>query len=194
MSSCAEGHDAAEYPLVALGVIPPPVIRDLDPSEFEALGQLMVDVYSHLDGFPTPAEQPRYYEMLAGIGRFTERPATRVLVAVSAGGDVIGGVVYFDDMAQYGSGGTATTVKDASGIRLLGVDPRFRGAGAGRALTRACIQLAREAGHSQVILHTTQAMQVAWGLYLRLGFERSEDLDFLQEGLPVFGFRFRLTT
>jgi ribosomal protein S18 acetylase RimI-like enzyme len=168
-------------------------IRDLRPDEFTALGQLMVDVYSSLDGFPTPAEQPRYYELLANIGRFTEKPDTRVLVAVSDDGELVGGVVYFGDMAHYGSGGIATTVSDASGIRLLAVDPKFRDSGAGRALTNACIQLAREEGHSQVILHTTQAMQLAWRLYEKLGFTRSEDLDFLQEGLPVFGFKLPLS-
>lgn len=35
-------------------------------------------------------------------------------------------------------------------------------------------------------------MRLAWGLYERLGFQRSEDLDFAQQGLPVFGFRCRL--
>ncbi len=62
----------------------------------------------------------------------------------------------------------------------------------GRALTLACLDLAREQGHAQVILHTTEAMRIAWGLYERLGFQRSEDLDFAQQGLPVFGFRHRL--
>ena len=170
----------------------PLTIRDARPEEFERLGRLMVAVYSGLDGFPKPAEQPRYYELLAHIGRFTEKPATRLLVAVSADGALAGGVVYFGDMAEYGSGGAATTVKDASGIRLLGVDPTFRNAGAGKALTNACIALAREQGHSHVILHTTQAMRIAWGLYLRLGFERAEELDFSQQGFPVFGFRLRL--
>lgn len=167
-------------------------IRDIHPAEYEALGQLMVRVYSTLDGFPTPAEQPRYYEMLANIGRLSEKPATHVLVATTADGELVGGIVYFDDMAQYGSGGTATQEKDAAGIRLLGVDPRFRGAGAGKALAQACIRRARERGHAQVILHTTAAMGVAWKMYEQLGFVRSEDLDFLQEQLPVFGFRLKL--
>jgi ribosomal protein S18 acetylase RimI-like enzyme len=160
------------------------VIRDIHPAEHEALGRLMVGVYSRLDGFPTPAEQPRYYELLANIGRFTEKPGTRVLVALTPGGDLAGGIVYF--------GGIATSIADASGIRLLGVDPRHRNAGVGKALANACIRLARESGHAQVILHTTQAMQVAWGLYERLGFVRDGELDFAQEGLPVFGFRLSL--
>lgn len=164
-------------------------IRDLQPNESESLGRLMVDVYSHLEGFPTPIEQPRYYEMLANIGSFAEKPETRVLVAVTPENELVGGVVCFGDMAHYGGGGIASSIRNASGIRLLGVDPRFRGSGAGRALTSACIQLARDAGHAQVILHSTQAMRIAWGLYERMGFVRSEDLDFVQEGFPVYGFR-----
>lgn len=170
----------------------PFAIRDLRPEESEALGRLMVEVYSKLEGFPTPEDQPKYYDLLAHIGRFAERRETRVLVAVMPDGELAGGVVCFGDMAEYGSGGTATGVRNATGIRLLGVHPRFRALGVGRALTQACVDLARERGHDQVILHTTQAMRIAWGLYERMGFARSEDLDFLQQELPVFGFRLPL--
>ena len=167
-------------------------IREIQPDEYETLGRLMVEVYSNLEGFPKPDEQPDYYEALANIGQFTEQDHTQVLIALSADGKLLGGVVYFSDMSMYGSGGTATGVKNASGIRLLGVDPNARGAGVGRALTDACIQQARDRGQAEVVLHTTMAMQVAWALYLKLGFERSPDLDFHQEDLPVFGFRLRL--
>ena len=34
-----------------------------------------------------------------------------------------------------------------------------------------------------------EAMKIAWGMYEKLGFKRSDDLYFLQKGLPVFGFR-----
>ena len=164
-------------------------VRELRKDEFAALGKLMVDVYSNLAGFPGPDKQPGYYDMLRNIGRFSEKKDARVLVAISADDELVGGIVYFGDMAEYGSGGTATTVKNASGIRLLGVSARARGMGAGKALARACIQLAKDKAHSHVVLHTTQPMQVAWSLYEKLGFERSKDLDFVQEGLPVFGFR-----
>jgi ribosomal protein S18 acetylase RimI-like enzyme len=167
-------------------------IRDARPDEFTALGRLLVEAYSGLAGFPTEAAQPQYYELLADIGRFTEKPQARLLAAVAPRGELVGGIVYFGDMAHYGSGGTATSVKNASGIRLLGVSTRYRNLGAGRALTQACIELARKAGRAEVILHTTRAMQVAWRLYESLGFVRSEDLDFSQQGLPVFGFRLRL--
>ncbi|SIT49187.1 N-acetyltransferase GCN5 [Paraburkholderia ribeironis] len=167
-------------------------IRDGKGNELSRLGSLLVKVYAALPGFPTPDEQPGYYEMLANIARFAEKPGARVLVALSELNELAGGVVYFGDMSQYGSGGIATTMQHASGIRLLGVDPAFRTMGVGKALTLACIDLARQSGHSQVILHTTKAMQLAWGMYEKLGFVRAEDLDFSQQGLQVYGFRLAL--
>jgi GNAT superfamily N-acetyltransferase len=167
-------------------------IRDGNADELARLGQLLVNVYAALPGFPKPDEQPGYYDMLAHIARFNEKPGARVLVALSESNELVGGVVYFSDMAQYGSGGTATAVKNASGIRLLGVDPEYRGKGAGKALTLACIELARQNGHAEVVLHTTKAMQSAWVMYERLGFVRSEELDFSQQELAVYGFRLRL--
>ena len=167
-------------------------IRDVLKYEYEALGKLMIDVYSTLDGFPGPDEQSAYYEMLTNIGKLSEQENTRVLVALSEENELIGGVVYISEMSAYGSGGTATLEQNASGIRLLAVDSASRGAGAGKSLTKACIQLAQEKKHSHVILHTTQAMQIAWRLYEKLGFERAADLDFIQQQLPVFGFRLAL--
>ena len=162
-------------------------IRDLGDSERESLGRLMVEVYAGLEDFPGPDDQPQYYAMLANIWQFTARKDARVLVAVTEANEIVGGVVYFGDMTEYSSGGTAQQVRHASGIRLLAVEPRFRGSGTGRALTQACIDLAQAKGHARVVLHTTAAMKVAWGMYERLGFERATDLDFLQEELPVFG-------
>ncbi|HZH43996.1 MAG TPA: GNAT family N-acetyltransferase [Lysobacter sp.] len=170
----------------------PVSIRRIRPEERAPLGRLMVEVYAGLDGFPTPREQPAYYTMLAEIGALDDRDHTEVLVAVDEQGALAGGVVYFSCMGAYGAGGTATQVRAASGIRLLGVDPRFRGAGIGRALTLACIERARAAGHREVVLHTTRAMQAAWSMYERLGFQRSPDLDFMQQALPVYGFRLPL--
>jgi len=168
------------------------IIREIKSEEYQMLGQLMIEIYSKLDGFPKPDEQPKYYEKLANIGSFNLQQKTQVLVALSAENELLGGVVYFSDMVMYGSGGAATKVKNASGIRLLGVSNLARGKGVGKALTQYCIKLANEKNHSQIILHTTQAMQVAWGMYQKLGFERFEDLDFLQQDFPVFGFRLKL--
>lgn len=167
------------------------LVREARPDEFDGLGRLMVAVYAGLEGFPGPGEQPKYYDMLARIGLMAEKPGAKLLVAV-ADGKLLGGVVHFSDMAQYGSGGTATQERDAAGFRLLAVSPEARGLGVGRALVLYCIELARAGGKAQVVIHSTEAMKVAWGMYERMGFRRSPDLDFLQGELPVFGFRLKL--
>ena len=164
-------------------------IRNANPDEFEEVGKLMVEVYSQLDGFPKPSEQPNYYKMLANVGDFTTKPETELLVAISSQGKIAGAVVYFGDMKYYGSGGTATQEKNAGGFRLLAVDPSTRGRGIGQLLVNECINKAKNKKLSQVIIHTTMAMQTAWKMYERLGFRRSEDLDFMQGELAVFGFR-----
>jgi GNAT superfamily N-acetyltransferase len=168
-------------------------IRNATPAEHEEIGQLMVRVYSQLEGFPKEAEQPAYYKMLANIGDFTGDPGAELLVAVSEEGNIAGAVVFFSDMRYYGSGGTATQEQNAAGFRLLAVDAAARGRGVGKLLTQACIQKASDKKLSQVIIHTTKAMLPAWKMYERLGFKRSEDLDFLQGELPVFGFRLPLS-
>lgn len=167
-------------------------VRNAFPEEFDEIGRKLVVVYSQLDGFPKETEQPEYYKMLANIGELTKRPETELLVAVKASGEIAGSVVYFSDMQYYGSGGTATLETNASGFRLLGVDPAFRGKGVGNLLTLECLRRAKEKQNFQVIIHTTKAMQTAWKMYERIGFRRSEDLDFMQGELPVFGFRYKL--
>lgn len=164
-------------------------IRNAKPKEFEEIGKLMVQVYSQLDGFPKEPEQPNYYKMLSNIGELTKKPETELLAAVSSDNRIAGAVVYFSDMKYYGSGGTATKEENASGFRLLAVDTLVRGHGIGKLLTNECIRKAKDKKLSQVVIHTTKAMQTAWKMYESLGFKRSEDLDFMQEELPVFGFR-----
>ncbi|MEP7376394.1 MAG: GNAT family N-acetyltransferase [Chitinophagaceae bacterium] len=167
-------------------------VRNAIPAEFEKIGKLLVQVYSQLDGFPKESEQPGYYKMLANIGELTTKPGTELLIAVSSSGDIAGAVVYFTDMKYYGSGGIATNEKNASGFRLLAVDPRYRGQGIGKVLTNTCIQEAKDKKVRQMIIHSTTAMQTAWKMYEAIGFKRSEDLDFMQGELPVYGFRLSL--
>jgi ribosomal protein S18 acetylase RimI-like enzyme len=167
-------------------------IRDARADEFQAIGQLLISVYAKLEGFPSEIEQPDYYRMLLNVGELLQKPETALIVAVDSKEQLQGAVVYFGDMQYYGSGGTATLEKNAAGFRLLAVEPAARGKGIGQALTQECIRRAREKKKDQLILHTTRAMQVAWKMYEWIGFKRSEELDFLQGELPVFGFRLML--
>ena len=162
------------------------------PGEFLEIGKLMVEVYSQQERFPKQADQPDYYKLLANVGELTRTEGTELLVAVSAEGKREGAVVYFSDIKYYGSGGTATSEQNAAGFRLLAVDPIARGQGIGKLLTNECINMARSKKRSQLIIHTTMAMQTAWKMYENMDFKRSEDLDFMQGELPVYGFRLAL--
>jgi ribosomal protein S18 acetylase RimI-like enzyme len=169
------------------------VVREARPSEYEEIGRMMVSVYSILEGFPKPAQQPSYYHMLAHVGALARQPETELWIAVSPGNQVIGTVVFFGDVKYSGAGGSSAMEQDAAGFRLLAVHPDFRGLGIGKQLTRFCIQRSRELGRRKLIIHSTEAMRPAWTLYESLGFRRSSDLDFMQGDLPVLGFRLILS-
>ncbi len=168
------------------------IIRNADPDEYPEIGQAIVRVYSQLDGFPKESDQPDYYKLLANVGELVKNPETQLLIALTSDGKIAGGVLYIGDMRYYGSGGTATREPNSGGFRLLFVDPMTRGKGLGKLLTNVCINKSKEKKHDQLIIHTTMAMQAAWKMYEKLGFRRSEDLDFMQGELAVFGFRLRL--
>lgn len=167
-------------------------IRNALAIEYSKVGQLMVAVYSQLEGFPGRKEQPTYYTMLENVGDLTSKLKTQLLVAVTKGGEIAGAVVYFGDMSSYGSGGIATKEKNAAGFRLLAVDSQFAGQGIGKALSMFCIEKARKEGLDRMIIHTTKAMPVAWKMYENIGFTRDEPLDFLQGDLQVYGFSLNL--
>ena len=164
------------------------VIRNANPEEYQPLGELTAAAYEQLNGMPSAPEQPDYYGMIRDVEGRARKPSVEILAAVSADGVLLGGVTFVGDMADYGSGGTAGTVANSSGIRLLAVRPSCRRHGVGRALTEACIRRAVQLGKSRIVLHTTKAMQLAWRLYEHMGFHRSPDLDFMQGRLEVFGF------
>lgn len=167
------------------------VVRNAHPSEFKEIGKLLIQVYSELDGFPKEKEQPKYYQMLKNVGNFTSQEGTELLVALE-NNIILGAVVYFNHMKNYGSGGIATQEQNTAGFRLLAVDMGARGKGIGNLLSKECIQKASDNNLKQMIIHSTLAMKNAWKMYEALGFERSEDLDFLQGEMKVYGFRLNI--
>jgi ribosomal protein S18 acetylase RimI-like enzyme len=84
---------------------------------------------------------------------------------------------------QHSETAEVTTPTDWAGIRLLGVHPSARGLGIGRLLMTTAIEMAKEAGASQMALHTTDDMEIARGMYERTGFVRDPAFDFY----PVAG-------
>lgn len=57
-------------------------------------------------------------------------------------------------------------------MRMLVVDPTFRGLGIGRMLAEECLRRARRDKASVFALHTSELMQIALSMYQRMGFKR----------------------
>jgi len=167
-------------------------IREAKPNEFSQLGELMVKVYSLLEGFPKPNEIPGYYNLLKNVGELTKQPKVKLFVAVYDQVHIDGGLVYFGNIKYYGAGGKSTTNQNAAAFRLLAVDPETRGKGLGKLLINKCIKQAREEGFKHLVIHSTKSMKVAWDMYERMGFNRFPDIDFIQNNVSVYGFRLRL--
>lgn len=74
--------------------------------------------------------------------------------------------------------GNPTTIfpADWSYIRLLGVDPAYRGLGIGRKLTQLCVQHAQATHEKGVALHTSEFMDAARKMYEAIGFEQEKEL------------------
>jgi ribosomal protein S18 acetylase RimI-like enzyme len=142
------------------------VIREARPDEYAAVGELVVDVYrSIIPGLDEYADELR---------DVANRVASGALVWVAeVDGALAGTVTYVPGPGRYAE----FDDPHGAGIRMLAVLPTFQGRGIGEALTRACIDKARQDGRRRVYLDTTQWMEKAQRLYRRIGFARAPELD-----------------
>jgi ribosomal protein S18 acetylase RimI-like enzyme len=142
-------------------------IRDVRSEEHAALGDVLVAAY---DVYPETDEDYRA-ELRDVAGRVG---SCRVLVAVEPDGRVVGGATYVP-----GPGGPYAESErdDEAGIRMLAVAPEAQGRGIGRALTEACMALARANGRRRIVLLTLVSMTPAHRLYEAIGFRRAPDRD-----------------
>ncbi|MGJ7915332.1 GNAT family N-acetyltransferase [Massilia sp. LXY-6] len=114
-----------------------------------------------------------------GIGRMAELAAHADVLVAEHDGAIAGAVAHVGP----GRPRAAFFPDGWSVIRMLVVDPRQRGRGAGRALVAGCLRLARDAGAPAVGLHTSPVMASALRMYEALGFVRDKDLPPIR-GVP----------
>ena len=104
----------------------------------------------------THAQAASYDEYL-----WKQRLADNTVILARVGTTPAGAVMY----SEYGT----TDPRDCA-LNGMWVDPRFRGAGVGRALVDAVIAQARAGGKRRVVLHVVGGNQPAGRLYERAGF------------------------
>ena len=119
-----------------------------------------------------------------------KRPAQHIVAEYA--GKIVGSVLLYPPAASaYGAEARESTALPE--MRLLAVNPAMRGHGIGTALTRECVQRAQRAGAPALGLHTTDMMQTAMQMYVRMGFVRAPEFDFHPtENTLIKGYRLAL--
>jgi ribosomal protein S18 acetylase RimI-like enzyme len=136
------------------------------PEDYAAIAELTVRVY--VDGGLAPSD---YVPELADVAGRAAR--ADLLVARDADGRIVGSVALVLD----GDFGEVTASDAEAAFRMLVVDPSVRGQGVGELLVTTCLERARSAGKSRMVLSTDPRMTTAHRLYGRLGFDRLPERD-----------------
>jgi GNAT superfamily N-acetyltransferase len=147
-------------------------IRDYVSSDAENLNRIAVAAFEEFrDNYQDwPA-------MRAGLSKTSALGATGEIIVVEWQNRFAGAVTYF------GPNSPTAAFFDQRWpvIRMLVVDPAFRGKGLGRTLSMECIARAKRDRSTTIALHTSPIMTVALPMYLRMGFVKAHDAP------PVFG-------
>ena len=153
------------------------VIRPALEEEYEAVGALTVAGYD-ADGYllyPDGSYDHGYAGWLADAASRAQK--STLLVAIEDD-ELLGTVTW----CPYGSADAQLAKEPHQGeFRTLSIAPEARGRGIGRALVEHCLELARAAGLTEVLLFSLDDMVPAHRLYTRLGFVRRPDLDWTPE-------------
>jgi DNA-binding MarR family transcriptional regulator/GNAT superfamily N-acetyltransferase len=96
------------------------------------------------------------------------------------------------DGAPIGSVMLVKESDETAKLRMLIVEPKARGLGAGRALVMECIRFARRAGYREVVLWTHSILTAARRIYASVGFEIIETETHDEFGPELVGETWRL--
>ncbi len=154
-------------------------LRDYQSADAENLNRIAVSAFDqfqdHYSDWPA---------MRAGLSKTSDLGVSGEVIIAELQGTFAGAVAYFGPNSQK----AAFFDQRWPIIRMLVVDPAFRGKGIGRALSNACIARARRDGSPIIALHTSPIMSVALPMYLKMGFVKAHDAP------PIFGVAYAVYT
>jgi GNAT superfamily N-acetyltransferase len=150
----------------------PLVIRDAKSNELDEISILLRDSYTEYQAV-MPSEVWRPY--LEDIMNVRSRLPESQLVVAEVDGHLAGAVTLY---LKPISSSREAWPQGWAGIRLLAVQPGYRGKGVGLALMEECIRRCRRERIWTIGLHTTEAMDIARRMYERMGFTRVPEFDF----------------
>jgi ribosomal protein S18 acetylase RimI-like enzyme len=148
-------------------------IRPIRDGEHARAGEATARAYREFAiASPSPGWEA-YLQRIADVAGRSEHAT--VLVATTGG--VIAGSATLEIDGRMNPASTEPLAPDEAHLRMLGVDPGFRGRGIGRSLVLACITLASERGKRRLTLDTAPAMTAAQQMYRALGFTFQREHD-----------------
>jgi GNAT superfamily N-acetyltransferase len=147
------------------------MIREARPDEATRVALLLRAAYQQYQK-AMPPDSWQFY--LADIMNVRGRLQEAHLLVAEVDDRLIGTVTLYMD----GEHSSETDWPEGwAGLRLLGVDPQYRNRGIGRGLMEECIRRCRERGIKTIGLHTADIMDVAKGMYERMGFKPAPEFD-----------------
>src|ERR1700682_6156547 len=154
-------------------------IRDYENSDAEDLNRIAVSAFDQYR-----EQYQDWPAMLAGLSKTSALSATGEIIVAEFQKQFAGAVAYFGPNSQK----APFFDQRWPVIRMLVVDPSFRGKGLGRALSMECLARERRDGSPIIALHTSPIMTVALRMYLRMGFVKAYDAP------PIFGVAYAVYT
>lgn len=141
-------------------------IHEVRESEYAAAGEATARAYVE---FATRGWA--YWEpYLARIADVAGRAQRSTVLVASVSGEIAGSATLELD-GRMNPESTEPLAPNEAHVRMLGVDPAYRGRGVARRLVVACIDVARAHGKRLLTLETTAAMKAAQQLYASMGFD-----------------------
>jgi ribosomal protein S18 acetylase RimI-like enzyme len=155
--------------------------REGSPKEKEILRQLGILSYNQFSKILPPADWNTMDRFLNNDNMWTKLVNGSKIFVCEDDGKITG-------MAYLVPSGNPTHIypADWSYIRMVGVDPKYRGKGIAKRLTQMCVDFARDSGEKTVGLHTSELMDAARHIYESTGFTIHKEID------PIYGMKYWL--
>jgi len=157
------------------------IYRPGSPAEKKSLQQLGILSYNQFSKILAPADWATLDRFLTGDKMWDQLVHNSKIFVCEHNDNLIG-------MAYLVPSGNPTHIypADWSYVRMVGVDPAYRGQGIARQLTQMCVDYARQSNEKIVGLHTSEKMEDAIHVYQAIGFKLYKEIN------PIYGMRYFL--
>jgi ribosomal protein S18 acetylase RimI-like enzyme len=149
--------------------------------EKDSLQQLGILSYSQFSKILSPADWTTMSRFLHNDKMWEQLVNSSKVFVCEDQGKIVG-------MAYLVASGNPTRIypDDWCYVRMVGVDPSYRGKGIAKRLTQMCVDYAKESKEKIVGLHTSEKMEDARHIYEGIGFKLHKEID------PIYGMRYFL--